>query len=56
MLACVLAFDIEAVRIGENLRIAVGAGEVEDDCFPAPDSGARDVGVLGSDSGIELDR
>ena len=45
MLARVLALDVEAVRIGEDLRVAVGPGEIDDDSLAAPDRGARDVGV-----------
>ena len=56
MLARVLALDVEAVRIGEDLRVAVGPCEVDDDSFAAPDAGARDVGVIGCNPCAELNR
>ena len=56
MLARVLAFDVEGVRVVEHLRVAVGPGEIEDHAFAAPDHRARDVDVLGRDSRAELNR
>ena len=46
MLARVVAFDVEAMRIGEDLRVAVGPGQINDDPLTAPHREAGDVGVL----------
>ena len=56
MLARVIAFDVEPMRIGEDVRVAVDACEVEDDQFAAPHQGARDLGVLARDPRTHLHR
>src|SRR5882757_2437884 len=56
VLASILAGDVEAVRVGEHVGIAVGPGEVEDDELAALDGPARHLGVLAGTPGAQLYR
>ena len=56
VLARVVALDVETVRVGEDLRVTVGPGQMDDHQFVPTHAGARHVDVLARDSRTHLHR